>query len=142
MGAPAIYGLMLSGGIMQAAGASQQGEAARKAARFNAAVTRRQSQIEVDRIREESRRQTSTNITRVAKSGVRLTGSPLSAIAESEAQAERRALFVQQSSQLSQELLNAQGRFARRQGRLGVASSVLATGGQLAAFRLNQRGIV
>lgn len=137
---PAAIGLMGAGVGTQAVGIAKQSQAARKAARYNAEISKRQTGSQIDQMIGENNRQQSINVTRVAKSGVRLSGSPLYALAENINQQERQIQAVQQAGQMTQEAFRSEARNARIAGQVGIASSVLGGLGNIGALSVLHRG--
>lgn len=136
---PAALGLMASGTVTSAVGQSMSGKAAEKAAKFNAAQTKREADLRIESAIARARQQTATNVTRVAKSGVRLTGSPLAVIAENEFRASRDREFIRDASDMRSQLFRMQGRSARIASGYGIASSVLSGAGQIGSLAVNHR---
>ncbi len=133
---PAVLGLLASGTIGQAVGAHREGKAIERAARFNAEITRRETDQRIEQSFSRGRRRRAENITRVAKSGVRLSGSPLAVLEENEYQESREREFVRQAGALSVNLLEMRGRAARDAARFGVASSVIGGAGRIGTLSL------
>lgn len=80
----ALLGLTLVSGVTQAVGAYSSGKAAKKAADYNAAISRQeaeiaqqQAKIEIARTDKEKQRYLARQSSMYAKAGVELSGSPL-----------------------------------------------------------------
>jgi len=128
---PAALGMMASGTVTSAVGSYRQGEADRKAAKFNAEMIRREVSAQQAQMAAAQRRQRAANITRIAKSGVRVSGSPLAVLESNEYEAQRQQDYMASAGDMQRELLRMRGRNARAAGRMGVASNVLSGAGQL-----------
>ena len=133
---PAVYGLMAAGTASSAVGSFQQGKAAERAVKFNAALIQQETDQRLEQAFSESRRRRSANITRVAKSGVRLTGSPLAVLEENEYQDAQQRAYIRRSGEARANLMRTRGRNARAAARMGIAADVIGGAGRIGALAI------
>lgn len=131
--------LLLAGAVLGAVSSIQQGQAQKKANRFNAKMldlqakrTRIATTDKVTQFRQESGRIMETIKSQSAASGVRMTGTPLEVLAESAVNAELDALNLQFEGDMESARLKLEARHQRRAGTgaaragvMGGASSII-----------------
>lgn len=129
-----VGGILGSGGaLLGGIGERQNAEAAKKAAKFNAKLARREGFREEARIRSVGRREASENVTRVAKSGVRLEGSPLEVLANNAALVEAEALRARQAGLLANKLFRMQAHEARKAEGMALVGGLINSGSSAAS---------
>lgn len=133
--------MQVAGGITQAYGQVQAGEAAGKAYEFNAAQAEQNSAQakliaaqEERQVRINARRQIGSMVADYGASGVTMEGSPMAVIAESAANAELDALNIRYGGESKARnfkneatVLRYQGGQARSAGYLGAAATLMNT---------------
>lgn len=133
---PALPGLAvggtLAGGLFQAGGIRQAGDAARAAGRYNAKLAEREAGQEEARLRTEGRREIGRQVTEVGASGVQMKGSPLSVLASNIAEIERRALDIRIAGQQRAALSRMGGSQARKESRRASTGALLSAGSRAA----------
>ena len=124
--------LMTLGTVASVAGSIQAGNAAKKAAEYNAATKEAEAQAEEYRRRQAARRQIGSIRAGVAKSGAAFEGTPLMVLAESAANAEIDALNARWSGGTQANLYRMEGRQAQRAGYIRAGTSLLTAASRFA----------
>jgi hypothetical protein len=117
----------------------EEGRAAERAAKFNAAQAEKNARQAQERAIEDERafrlsfrREQASNVTSIAASGVKLEGSPLEVLQDNAAMAEQDALKIRKYGALQAEAFRSEaqgyrmgGSAARRAGNIGGAANLL-----------------
>lgn len=123
----------IGGGILESEGIKRRAEAVDEAAKFNAALERREGAERERRIRRGGRQEIGRQVAIVGASGVRLEGSPLQLIAANAAEIERQALEERLAGQQRAGVSLMRGKTAKSEARRASAAALLR-GGTRAAF--------
>lgn len=121
--------VMLAGTAMSAVGAHEEGQAAKRAAAYNARAASAEAASQTARIHEVASRVRAENVTRIAKSGVEMRGSPLEVLAYNAKQAKREADSIHRSTQAYNNIQHKIGQSAVTAARWNIAGSVLRGAG-------------
>jgi hypothetical protein len=149
--AAALPFLAIAGTVMSAVGAIQQGNAAKKAADYNAAIADRNATIATQQAAADANTSRSVNARRLGamrakygSSGVQAEGSVLDVMADSAAQAELEALNITYKGDLAAQgygetatLNRMQGKNARTSGYLNAGSALLLGGAKASGGSTN-----
>lgn len=123
--------LQLAGTFLSGVSAKAQGDAAARAAEYNAQAAEMEAASREQAQRAQSQRQLGTIRANIGKSGATMEGTPLLALAESAANAEIDALNTRFTGQRQAGLYRMQGDSARRQGNLMAGTSLLSGFGRI-----------
>lgn len=143
---PAAAMMMVGGGLLSAYGQLQQGQAAYRAARFNAessmqnaTLSRAQAAEDAKRFKLTIKRQMGDMRANIGASGLTLDGSALDVLEDSAAQADLDARTIVHQGELKAygferdaQMQMAQGNSAVRGSYYGAAASILSAGGNVA----------
>jgi hypothetical protein len=136
--APLLPYFAAAGGVMQAMGAIQQGNAAEAAGDYNAQIAeqnailaRQQAAEEERRFRVESTKRLGAMRAAYSASGVTLEGSPMDVLEESMRISELDALTIRQGGRASEAAYRQEAQLSRMQGRAGQQAGQLSAAAEL-----------
>ena len=139
---------MIGGGLIGAYGQLQQGQAAKQAGEYNAAIAEQNAELTLKQAASDERqhrmmfkRQLGDMRASIGASGVSLEGSPLEVLEDSVAQAEQDALNIRLAGQQKAWAFRSEAKLQRFQGSMaeqgsyyGAASSLLTAGGHASGY--------
>lgn len=112
--------------FVSAYGQKRSGDAAKKAADFNAALELRRGRERAKAVRRKGKRIKGTQRSLIGKSGVQMQGSPLEVMAETAALVELDAINIMRDSQATAHLEKKRGKALKKTSRLQAGASVLS----------------
>ena len=142
--------VLLVGAIAGAAGAVQQGQAAKKASEYNAKLSeqnavlaRRQAAEEERRFRVSARKRRGAIEAAYSAAGVTVEGSPTDILAEDMYTSELDALTIREGGEASASAYESQARLDKMYGRAQQTASYYSAASELlsggtAAYKMNQ----
>lgn len=130
--------LTAAGSVFSAVSSISQGNAARAAGDYNAAlyaqnaeVTRQRAALDEARQRRAATMRAGANVAAAGASGIQLNGSALDVLESNAAQEELDALLIRWNGDVSASRLDAQGALASAQGRAAQTRGYIGAGASL-----------
>lgn len=125
-------GLTIAGGALNFMGVMNESEAASRAASYNrglaqknAQLTRKQTEMEEARLRQQGAREIGQAVANFGASGVSVTGSALDVLVESARTLEEDALFLRHTGQLQAAQFDAEAKYIGEQDRAQRQTAML-----------------